>query len=68
MNNELAANKIKKLMQLKATHYRAMGFGSYSESYARLDMETLVKKLKGQAKHMVQLLDEEIADAEKVTV
>ena len=62
--NEIAANKIKTLMEIKTANYRAAG-DSHPEVAAQFAVEAIVRMVMGQPKHIQQLLDEEIEDAIK---
>jgi len=62
--NEIAANKIKTLMEIKTANYRATG-DSHPEVAAQFAVEAIVRMVMGQPKHIQQLLDEEIEDAIK---
>jgi len=62
--NEIAANKIKTLLEIKTANYRATG-DSHPEVAAQFAVEAIVRMVMGQPKHIQQLLDEEIEDALK---
>lgn len=62
--NEIAANKVKQLMEIKLANYRAMG-DSHPEVAAQYAVEAIVRMVMGQPKYIIQLLDEEIEDAIK---
>jgi len=62
--NEIAANKINTLLEIKTANYRATG-DSHPEVAAQFAVEAIVRMVMGQPKHIQQLLDEEIEDALK---